>query len=262
MPLSAEEKARYSRHILLPEVGIEGQERLKNARILIVGAGGLGSPAALYLAAAGVGKLGIADADRVDVSNLQRQILYSHTDAGRLKIEAAKDRLTTMNPNVSIEIFPSRIDKSNALDIIGGFDIVVDGTDNIFSRYLLNDTCYFLKKPYIYGAIQHFEGQVSIFCMPNAPCYRCFFREPPPETISSTGVLGVLPGIIGTIQAAEALKILLGAVDKGGETLSGRLLLLDAWTMEFRTIPIKKSKQCPLCGTNPTIKHLMSENYL
>src|SRR5688500_9654470 len=247
--LSPGELVRYSRHLLLPEVGLEGQQRLAAARVLLVGAGGLGSPVALYLAAAGVGRLGLVDFDTVDLSNLQRQILHGTTDVGRLKIDSAVDRLRDTNPHVHVEPFETRLTSDNALEIIGNYDIVVDGTDNFQTRYLVNDACVILEKPNIYGSIIRFEGQASVFSSGDGPCYRCLFREPPPPglvpTCAEGGVFGVLPGLVGVIQATEAIKLILGA----GDALVGRLLLIDALRMRFREIALRKDPECPACGT-------------
>ena len=247
--LSPAEVQRYSRHLILPQVERSGQQRLKAARVLVIGAGGLGSPVALYLAAAGIGTLGLVDFDVVDVSNLQRQLLHGTTDVGRLKLDSARDRLHDVNPHVHVETYPTRLTSANALEIIGDFDIVVDGTDNFATRYLTNDACVLLGKPNVYGSIFRFEGQASVFSTVGGPCYRCLFPEPPPPgmvpSCAEGGVLGVLPGMIGTIQAAEALKLALGA----GTTLAGRLLLVDALTMEFRTVKLRKDPACPACGT-------------
>ena len=247
--LELEELVRYSRHIGLVEVGEAGQRRLKQASVLIVGAGGLGSPAALYLAAAGVGRIGIVDFDAVDVSNLQRQILHDTSTVGVSKTESARDRLNALNPHVRVESIEAELTSHNALEIIGAYDVVVDGTDNFKTRYLTNDACVLLGKPNVYGSVLRFEGQASVFATPDGPCYRCLFREPPPPGLvpscAEAGVLGVLPGLIGTIQATEAIKLILGA----GETLAGRLLLVDALRMNFRTIKLRRDPECPACGT-------------
>ena len=249
MPLSNDEIQRYARHLILPDVGVEGQQRLKAARVLIVGAGGLGSPVALYLAAAGVGTLGLVDFDAVDVSNLQRQILHGTKDVGRSKLDSARARLGDVNPHVRVETHDARLTSANALDIIGRYDIVVDGTDNFATRYLTNDACVLLGKPNVYGSIFRFEGQASVFGLDDGPCYRCLFPEPPPPgsvpSCAEGGVLGVLPGIVGTIQATEAIKLVLGI----GETLAGRLLLIDALSMQFRAMTLRKDPACPACGT-------------
>lgn len=247
--LTREELVRYSRHILLPQVGENGQRALKRSRVLVVGAGGLGSPIALYLAAAGVGTLGLVEFDKVDLSNLQRQILHGSAAVGSAKLDSARDRLRDINPNVSLETYDARLTAANALDIARGYDLIVDGTDNFATRYLVNDTSVLLGIPNVYGSVYRFEGQASVFCVEGGPCYRCLFREPPPPGLvpscAESGVLGVVPGLIGTIQATEALKLLLGI----GETLIGKLLLLDAMTMAFRTIAIRKDPECPACGT-------------
>jgi molybdopterin/thiamine biosynthesis adenylyltransferase/rhodanese-related sulfurtransferase len=248
--LTREELARYSRHLILPDVGVEGQKRLKAARVLLVGAGGLGSPLALYLSAAGVGTLGIVDFDKVDVTNLQRQVVHGTADVGRSKIDSAAERIYDINPYVNVERFETRLTSDNALEIIREFDIVVDGTDNFPTRYLVNDACVILGKPNVYGSIFRFEGQASVLATPDGPCYRCLFREPPPPGLvpscAEGGVLGVLPGLVGTIQATEAIKLILGI----GEPLIGRLLLVDALTAQFRTVKIRRDPTCPACGTH------------
>ncbi len=255
--LSADELIRYSRHLALDEVGLEGQRRFRDGRVLLVGAGGLGSPAALYLAAAGVGHVGIVDFDAVDASNLQRQIAHGTAAVGRPKLDSVRERLGDLNPHVEVIPHPVHLDRTNALDVIRGYDVVLDGTDNFPTRYLVNDACALLAKPYVYGSILRFEGQASVFDAAHGPCYRCLFPEPPPPgtvpNCAEAGVLGVLPGVIGAIQANEALKILLGA----GTTLLGRLLLYDAWTLEFRELTIRKDPACPLCGEHPTIRELV-----
>lgn len=247
--LSAEEVRRYSRHLLLPNVTTVGQRRLKAARVLVVGAGGLGSPVALYLAAAGVGRLGIVDFDKVDITNLQRQLLHGTSDIGRPKLESARDRILDVNPNVDVELHSARLTSANALEIMGDYDLVVDGTDNFATRYLTNDACVILGIPNVYGSVYRFEGQASVFSTESGPCYRCLFREPPPHGLvpscAEGGVLGVLPGMVGTIQANEALKLLMGI----GEPLIGRLLLVDALTGAFRTVTIRRDPECPACGT-------------
>ena len=247
--LSQEEILRYSRHLILPDVGLAGQERLKAASILLVGAGGLGSPLALYLAAAGVGHLGLVDFDVVDVTNLQRQVLHGTKDVGRSKLASARERIADINPHVRVTTFETRLDSSNALEIIRGFDIVIDGTDNFPTRYLVNDACVLLGKPNVYGSIFRFEGQASVFATADGPCYRCLFPEPPPPGLvpscAEGGVLGVLPGLVGTIQATEAIKLIVGI----GETLVGRLLLIDALTARFRTVKLRRNPLCPACGT-------------
>jgi len=247
--LTSEEYQRYGRHLLLPEVGLEGQRRLKGARVLMVGAGGLGSPIGLYLAAAGVGHLGLVEFDTVDRSNLQRQVLHGTKDVGRPKLASAIDRLRDVNPNVRVEGHEVRLDRSNALELVKAHDLVVDGTDNFATRYLTNDACVLAGKPNVYGSIFRFEGQASVFCTADGPCYRCLYPEPPPPgmvpSCAEGGVLGVLPGLVGTIQATEVLKLLLGA----GEGLAGRLLLVDALSMSFRTVKVRKDPRCPACGT-------------
>ena len=254
--LSVEELRRYHRHLMLPGVGIDGQRRLKAARILLIGAGGLGSPAALYLAAAGVGTLGIIDFDVVDASNLQRQILHGTSDVGRPKTDSARERLHDINPHVAVETHRAQLTSANAMEILGDYDVVVDGSDNFQTRYLVNDACVLSGKPYVYGSIIRFEGQASVFGAPDGPCYRCLFREPPPAGLipncAEGGVLGVLPGLVGTIQATEAIKLLIGA----GEPLIGRLLLVDALRMRFRTIELRRDPECPACGTRE-IRELM-----
>ncbi|HJP85453.1 MAG TPA: molybdopterin-synthase adenylyltransferase MoeB [Gemmatimonadaceae bacterium] len=247
--LSRDEKVRYSRQILLPQVGEDGQRRLKSARVLLVGAGGLGSPVALYLAAAGVGTMGLVDFDDVDLSNLQRQILHGSSAIGRSKLESARERILDINPHVHLDSYDARLTSANALEIARGYDLIVDGTDNFATRYLVNDTSVLLGIPNVYGAVHRFEGQASVFGTADGPCYRCLFREPPPPELvpscAEAGVLGVVPGLVGTIQATEAIKMLLGL----GDTLVGRLLTLDALTMAFRTIEIQRDPECPACGT-------------
>jgi adenylyltransferase/sulfurtransferase len=247
--LAQAELLRYSRHLILPDVGVPGQEKLKAARVLLIGAGGLGSPAALYLAAAGVGTLGLVDFDNVDVTNLQRQILHGTKDVGRSKLLSARERIADVNPHVRLETYETALTSKNALDILSGYDIVVDGTDNFATRYLVNDACVLLGKPNVYGSIFRFEGQASVFALPEGPCYRCLFPEPPPPGLvpscAEGGVLGVLPGLVGTIQATEAIKLIVGA----GEPLAGRLLLIDTLGMQFRTVKIRKDPACPACGT-------------
>ena len=247
--LESDELVRYSRHIGLSEVGESGQRRLKQSSVLIVGAGGLGSPAALYLAAAGVGRIGIVDFDNVDLSNLQRQVLHDTAAVGSPKTQSARARLEALNPFVRVESIEAELTASNALEIIGAYDVVVDGTDNFKTRYLTNDACVLLGRPNVYGSVLRFEGQASVFGTPDGPCYRCLFREPPPPGLvpncAEAGVLGVLPGLIGTIQATEAIKSILGI----GDTLAGRLLLVDALRMNFRTIRLRRDPDCPACGT-------------
>lgn len=254
--LTRDEVLRYSRHLSLPEVGIEGQRRLKAARVLLVGAGGLGSPAAMYLAAAGVGTLGLVDFDAVDVSNLQRQILHGTPDVGRPKLDSACDRLHAINPAVAIEKHATALDAANARELVAAYDAVVDGTDNFPTRYLVNDACVLVGRPNAYGSIFRFEGQASVFAAPGGPCYRCLHPEPPPPGLipscAEGGVLGVLPGIIGTIQATEAIKLILGV----GEPLVGRFLVYDALRMRFRELKLRKDPDCPVCGTHPTIREI------
>jgi molybdopterin/thiamine biosynthesis adenylyltransferase/rhodanese-related sulfurtransferase len=247
--LTREELVRYSRHILLPQVREEGQRALKKSRVLLIGAGGLGSPVTLYLAAAGVGTLGMVDFDTVDLSNLQRQIVHGTSGIGSSKIDSATDRVREINPNVRVEPYRTRLTSNNALEIARDYDLIIDGTDNFATRYLVNDTSVLLGIPNIYGSVYRFEGQVSVFGALNGPCYRCLFRDPPPPDLvpscAEGGVLGVVPGLIGTIQATEAIKMLLGL----GETLVGKLLMVDALTMAFRTLSIQKDPECPACGT-------------
>jgi molybdopterin/thiamine biosynthesis adenylyltransferase/rhodanese-related sulfurtransferase/molybdopterin converting factor small subunit len=255
--LTRDEVERYSRHLIIPEVGMAGQERLKQARVVCVGAGGLGSPASLYLAAAGVGTLGLVDFDVVDASNLQRQVIYSTRDVGRRKLEAAAERLTALNPGVRVIAHETSLTSANALDILRDYDVVVDGADNFPTRYLVNDACVLLGKPNAYGSIFRFDGQASVFATKGGPCYRCLYPEPPPPGLvpscAEGGVLGVLPGLIGTIQATEAIKLILGV----GRTLAGRLLLLDALSMEFRTMTVERDPACPVCGDHPTVTGLI-----
>lgn len=256
--LSHEEILRYSRHLILPEVGPSGQRTLKKGRVLLIGAGGLGSPSALYLAAAGVGTLGLVDFDVVDETNLQRQIIHGTSTVGRPKLASAEARLNDINPNVHIETFETRLTSHNALEVLEGFDVVVDGSDNFPTRYLVNDACVLLDHtPNVYGSIFRFEGQASVFATPDGPCYRCLFREPPPPGLvpscAEGGVFGVLPGIIGSIQALESIKLLLGK----GETLVGRLLLFDALRLRFRELKLRKDPDCPVCGANPTLSELI-----
>jgi sulfur-carrier protein adenylyltransferase/sulfurtransferase len=255
--LSHAEVLRYSRHLLLPEVGLAGQRKLKAARVLTIGAGGLGSPLSLYLAAAGVGTIGIVDFDVVDLTNLQRQIVHGTSTLGRPKLESAEARLLDVNPNVRIEKHETRITSENALEIIGAYDIVVDGTDNFPTRYLVNDACVLLGKPNVYGSIFRFEGQASLFYAKEGPCYRCIYSEPPPPGLvpscAEGGVLGVLPGIIGSVQALETIKWIIGA----GDSLVGRLLLFDALKLRFRELQLRKDPACPICGDNPTIHELI-----
>lgn len=255
--LSNEEVLRYSRHLIMPEVGMDGQLKLKQARVLCIGTGGLGAPLGLYLAAAGVGRIGLVDFDKVDLTNLQRQILFSSSDVGRPKIEAASTRLRGLNPDIQIDQHETRLTSENALDLFRDYDIIVDGTDNFPTRYLVNDACVLLGKPNVYGSIFRFEGQVSIFGYPSGPCYRCLYPEPPPPGLvpscAEGGVLGVLPGIVGALQAAEAIKLILGK----GEPLVGRLLLFDALAMRFRELKLRKNPECPACGDHPTVTKLL-----
>ena len=258
MQLSNDEIRRYSRHLILPEVGLPGQKKICSTSVLCIGAGGLGSPIAMYLAAAGIGKLGIVDFDNVDFSNLQRQILHTDADVGRSKAQSAKETINGINPGVEVVLHNARLTSENALDIIQPYDIVVDGTDNFPTRYLTNDACVLLKKPNVYGSIFRFEGQASVFAPHlGGPCYRCLYPEPPPPgmvpSCAEGGVLGVLPGIIGCIQATEILKLALGK----GSSLLGRLFLLNALDMEFRELKLRKDPQCPLCGENPTLTRLI-----
>jgi molybdopterin/thiamine biosynthesis adenylyltransferase/rhodanese-related sulfurtransferase len=255
--LGQEELARYSRHLLLPEVGMDGQRRLKQASVLLVGTGGLGAPVGLYLAAAGVGRLGLVDFDVVDHSNLHRQVIHGTSDVGRSKLASARDSIAEINPNVQVECHEVALSSQNAMEIVPGYDIVIDGTDNFATRYLVNDVCVLLGKPNVYGSIFRFEGQASVFWAERGPCYRCLFPEPPPPGLvpscAEGGVLGVLPGVIGMIQATEAVKLILGT----GEPLIGRLLLYDALSMRFRELNLRKDGACAICGTNPTIRELI-----
>jgi sulfur-carrier protein adenylyltransferase/sulfurtransferase len=255
--LSKDEIARYSRHLIMPEVGLEGQLKLKKAKVLMIGTGGLGAPLGLYLAAAGVGHLGLVDFDVVDSSNLQRQVTFTTADVGKSKSEATKARLLGLNPMIEIEAFDTRLTSENALDLFRDFDIIVDGTDNFPTRYLVNDACVLLGKPNVYGSIFRFEGQATIFGAPGGPCYRCLYPEPPPPGLvpscAEGGVLGVLPGIVGAIQAMETIKLILGA----GDSLAGRLLLFDALAMRFRELKLHKNPACPICGENRTITKLI-----
>ena len=255
--LSSEELQRYSRHLTLPEFGKEGQETLKNASVLLVGAGGLGSPAATYLAAAGVGRIGLVDFDTVEASNLQRQILYGTSDVGRPKLEAASERLQDLNPHVEVERHELRLTSDNALDVIDDYDVVADGTDNFPTRYLVNDACVMTGTPNVYASIFRFEGQVSVFATEDGPCYRCLYEEPPPPGLvpscAEGGVLGILPGFIGTLQATEVIKLLTGI----GEPLIGRLLMVDALDMNFRTVNVPTNPDCPVCGEDPSVTELI-----
>lgn len=255
--LTNEEVLRYSRHLIMPEVGMEGQLKLKKAKVLLVGSGGLGAPLGLYLAAAGVGRLGIVDFDAVDFTNLQRQVTFGTSDVGRKKLEAARERLSNLNPEIRIDSYETKLTSENALEIIREYDIVADGTDNFPTRYLVNDACVLTGKPNVYGSIFRFEGQASIFGYPDGPCYRCLYPEPPPPGLvpscAEGGVLGVLPGIIGCIQAMETLKLILG----NGQPLVGRLLLFDALRMRFRELKLHKNADCPMCGQHRTINKLI-----
>jgi sulfur-carrier protein adenylyltransferase/sulfurtransferase len=255
--LSNEEIKRYSRHLIMPEVGVDGQKRLKAGSVLCIGAGGLGSPAAMYLAAAGVGRIGLVDFDVVDYSNLQRQIIHGTPDVGRPKLDSARDRLQALNPHVQVETYEEALTSENALRLFAPYDIILDGTDNFPTRYLVNDACVLLGKPNTYGSIFRFEGQASVFGVKNGPCYRCLYPEPPPPGLvpscAEGGVLGVLPGVIGVIQATEAIKLLTGI----GEPLVGRFLLYDALKMRFRELKVPKDPDCPVCGKNPTVTKLI-----
>ncbi len=258
--LTNDEILRYSRHLIMPEVAMEGQQKLKAARVLCIGAGGLGSPLALYLAAAGVGTLGLVDFDVVDYTNLQRQVLHHTSDVGRPKLDSAIDKLNAINPFVQTERFETMLTSANALEIFRGFDIIADGTDNFATRYLVNDACVLSGKPNVYASIFRFEGQASVFATEDGPCYRCLYPEPPPPGLvpscAEGGVLGVLPGLLGVIQATEVIKLILGA----GDSLIGRLLLVDALGMRFRELRVRKNPDCPVCGTDPTVKELIDYN--
>src|SRR5712664_57932 len=251
--LSRDEILRYSRHLIMPEVGMDGQLKLKQAKVLCIGAGGLGSPLALYLAAAGVGKLGMVDFDVVDFTNLQRQIIHGTSDVGRPKLDSARARLREVNPHIEIETYETRLTSENAIDLFRTYDIVADGTDNFPTRYLVNDACVLTGKPNVYGSIFRFEGQASVFATEEGPCYRCLYPEPPPPGLvpscAEGGVLGILPGLVGVIQATETIKLILGQ----GDSLIGRLLLVDALGMKFRELKLRKNPDCPACGTHPTI---------
>jgi adenylyltransferase/sulfurtransferase len=255
--LSPQEVARYSRHLIMPEVALEGQKRLKAAAVLLIGAGGLGSPLGLYLAAAGVGRIGLVDFDVVDFSNLQRQVLHGTADVGRSKLQSARQRLQDINPEVQLDLYETRLTSANALSILEPYDVVIDGTDNFPTRYLVNDACVLLKKPNVYGSIFRFDGQASVFAPPAGPCYRCLYPEPPPPgevpSCAEGGVLGILPGLVGCIQATEAVKLLLGK----GTPLIGRLLLYDALAMKFQEFKVRRNPKCPLCGDAPTITKLI-----
>ncbi len=257
LQLSKDEILRYSRHLIMPEVGMDGQLKLKQAKVLTIGAGGLGSPLALYLAAAGVGKLGMVDFDVVDFTNLQRQVIHDTNDVGRPKLSSARETILDINPNVEVVSYETRLTSNNALDIFKDYDIVADGTDNFPTRYLVNDACVLLGKPNVYGSIFRFEGQASVFYAKEGPCYRCLYPEPPPPGLvpscAEGGVLGVLPGIVGSIQALETIKLILGK----GPTLIGRLLLFDALSLKFRELKLRKNPDCPACGTHPTVTKLI-----
>ncbi|MDX1428788.1 MAG: molybdopterin-synthase adenylyltransferase MoeB [Rhodothermales bacterium] len=255
--LSQEEYQRYNRHLILPEVGVEGQKKLKAASVLLIGTGGLGSPLALYLAAAGIGRLGLVDFDVVDSSNLQRQVIHGTSDVGRSKLESARDRIAEINPNVEVDLYETRLSSENALDIFNGYDLVADGTDNFPTRYLVNDASVMTGIPNVYASIFRFEGQVSVFGAKDGPCYRCVYPEPPPPGLvpscAEGGVLGVLPGIVGSLQASEVIKMILGA----GDPLIGRLLLFDALESSFRTLKLRRNPDCPVCGDHPTQTELI-----
>ena len=255
--LTTDDLSRYSRHLILPEVGMEGQRKLKAARVLCVGTGGLGSPLAFYLAAAGIGTLGLVDFDVVDASNLQRQIIHSTKDIGRKKLDSAAEKLTALNPALNVVKHDTMLSSANALEILKDYDIVADGTDNFPTRYLVNDACVLLGKPNAYGSIFRFEGQASVFATKEGPCYRCLYPEPPPPGLvpscAEGGVLGILPGLVGVIQATEVIKLILGK----GSPLIGRLLLVDALSMRFRELKLRKNPECPVCGDNPTVKELI-----
>jgi adenylyltransferase/sulfurtransferase len=256
--LSPQEIARYSRHLIMPEVALEGQKRLKAASVLLIGAGGLGSPLGLYLAAAGIGRIGLVDFDVVDFSNLQRQVLHGTPDVGRPKLQSARDRLHAINPEVQLDLYETRLSTENAFKILGPYDIIIDGTDNFPTRYLVNDACVLLKKPNVYGSIFRFDGQASVFFPPHGPCYRCLYPEPPPPgevpSCAEGGVLGILPGLIGCLQATEAVKLILGE----GTPLIGRLVLYDALQMSFQEFKVRRNPKCPVCGDHPTIKQLIN----
>src|SRR5690242_16571039 len=258
--LNNDEVLRYSRHLIMPEVGMEGQQKLKAARVLCIGAGGLGSPLALYLAAAGVGTLGIVDFDVVDYTNLQRQIIHTTADVGRKKLDSAADKLKAINPFLKLRTFETKLSSENALALFNEFDIVADGTDNFPTRYLANDACVLTGKPNVYGSIFRFEGQASVFGTEEGPCYRCLYPEPPPPGLvpscAEGGVLGILPGLVGVMQATEVIKLILGK----GEPLIGRLLLIDALGMKFRELKLRKNPDCPVCGKNPTVTQLIDYN--
>ena len=255
--LNNDEVARYSRHLIMPEVGMDGQLKLKSASVLCIGAGGLGSPVAMYLAAAGVGRIGIVDFDVVDYSNLQRQVIHGTPDVGRPKIDSARDRLNAINPEVTVETHDVALSSENALELLANYDVIVDGTDNFPTRYLVNDACVILGKPNVYGSIFRFEGQASVFATKDGPCYRCLYPEPPPPGLvpscAEGGVLGILPGVIGTIQATEAVKLIIGV----GEPLVNRFMIYDALRMKFRELKLRKDPECPVCGETPTVTELI-----
>ena len=255
--LTNEEILRYSRHLILPEVGMEGQRRLKNAKVLMIGAGGLGAPLGLYLAAAGIGRIGLVDFDVVDVTNLQRQVIHGTKDVGRLKIDSAADSMQDINPALQIDKYNVPLTSANALELFKDYDVIVDGTDNFPTRYLVNDACVLLDRPNAYGSIFRFEGQATVFHHEDGPCYRCLYPEPPPPGLvpscAEGGVLGILPAVIGSIQATETVKLILGK----GATLSGRLMLYDALNMKFRELKLRRNPECPVCGDNPTVKELI-----
>ena len=258
--LTNEEILRYSRHLIMPEVGMDGQLKLKNAKVLLIGTGGLGAPLGLYLTAAGVGKVGLVDFDVVDFTNLQRQVTFGSSDVGKPKTEAARARLSNLNPDVEIATYETKLTSENALELFKDYDIIVDGTDNFPTRYLVNDACLLLGRPNVYGSIFRFEGQVTVFGMPDGPCYRCLYPEPPPPGLvpscAEGGVLGVLPGIIGSLQAMETIKLILGR----GDSLVGRLLLFDALALKFRELKLRKNANCPMCSSNRTIHKLIDYN--
>lgn len=254
--LTNDEIARYNHHLLLPEIGVEGQKKLKGAKVLIVGTGGLGSPLALYLAAAGIGTIGLVDFDAVEESNLQRQIIHSTRDVGKPKVVSAKERINDINPLVNVIVHNTMLTSQNAMNIITNYDIIADGTDNFSTRYLLNDTCVFLDKPNIYGAVSQFEGQATVFCTKEGPCCRCLYPVPPPGlSFAESGIMSVLPGVIGTIQAAETIKMIVG----GAKPLVGRFLHFNAWRMTFRELKLAKNPNCPVCGRNPSFRELAED---
>ncbi|HEC24592.1 MAG TPA: molybdopterin-synthase adenylyltransferase MoeB [bacterium] len=262
LEFTEEQIKRYARHIILPEVGGKGQERLLSSKVLLIGAGGLGAPCGYYLGAAGIGTLGIVDFDTVDLSNLQRQIWHGTADVGRYKVDSASDSIARINPDVSVITYKEKIDSKNIKDLIKDYDVIIDATDNFPTRYLINDACYFMRKPLVYGSLFRFDGQATVFLPGEGPCYRCLFPAPPPvglvPSCQESGVLGVLPGIIGAIQANEAIKIILGV----GKTLNGRLLIYDALDMRFTEMKLRKDKACPLCGENPSVFDLIDyENF-